>query len=161
MTKDMPTKSRGLDHRIPPPLVFLVVAGAMTGAWSLLPPSGLDGPLSWALAGCLVLLAGLTGPPAIQSFRRAGTTINPVAIERASTLVTQGIYRWTRNPMYLAMALLLAAIAAVAAQPALLAGPAAFMLFITRFQIVPEEHAMRARFGAEYDHYRARVRRWI
>jgi protein-S-isoprenylcysteine O-methyltransferase Ste14 len=155
------TTSRRLDNRIPPPLVFLLVATTMGLAAALLPPAGLAGPWTWTLGGALVLLAGLSGPPAIRRFGRAGTTIDPVVIERASVLVTEGVYRWSRNPMYLAMAALLGAFAAFAAQPWLVLGPVAFVLFITRFQILPEERAMRARFGAGYDAYRARVRRWL
>lgn len=152
---------RGLNNRIPPPLVFLVVAGAMGTAAAWLPPSGLGGPWNWALGAALLLLAGLSGPSAIRRFGRAGTTIDPVAIERASVLVTDGVYRWSRNPMYLAMAALLGAIAAFAAQPWLLVGPVVFVLYITRFQIQPEEHSMQARFGESYAAYRARVRRWL
>jgi protein-S-isoprenylcysteine O-methyltransferase Ste14 len=152
---------RGLDNRVPPPLVFLAIAAVMVVAANLLPSTGLGGPWARALGGALLLLAGLSGPPAIWRFGRAGTTIDPIAIERASVLVTDGVYRWTRNPMYLAMAALLGAIAVFAAQPWLVIGPVAFVLFITRFQILPEERAMRARFGADYDAYRARVRRWL
>lgn len=152
---------RGLENRIPPPLIFLAIAVAMGVVAQVLPPSDLAGTTSLALAIALFLLAGFAGPPAIARFRRAGTTINPVEIERASVLVTDGIYRWTRNPMYLSMAALLGAIAAYTAQPWLLLGPVIFVLFITRFQILPEERAMQARFGEAYSAYRARVRRWL
>lgn len=157
---DLP-QSRGLENRIPPPLVFLATAGAMAWAATELPPSGLGGPVAWALGAALLLLAALSGPPAVRGFLRAGTTIDPVAIQRAAVLVTGGVYRWTRNPMYLAMAALLGAIAAFLAQPWLLLGPACFMLYITRFQIMPEERVLQARFGADYAAYRARVRRWV
>lgn len=158
---DNPMPRRGLEHRIPPPVVFLAVAAVMAVAAMLLPPTRFGGPISWALGGAALILAGLSGPPAIRRFGRAGTTIDPVAIERASVLVTDGVYRWSRNPMYLAMAALLVAIAAFTAQPWLVPGPIAFVLFITRFQIIPEERAMAARFGEDYAAYCARVRRWL
>lgn len=161
MTKPNAAATGPLDHRVPPPVVFVLMAGAMALAAVLLPPSGLRGPVSWGLGTGLMLLASLSGPAAILRFVRAGTTIDPVAIERASVLVTDGVYRWTRNPMYLAMAALLGALAAFTAQPWLALGPVAFVLLITRFQILPEERAMRLRFGAEYDAYVGRVRRWI
>lgn len=161
MTMMQNSASRGLDNRVPPPVVFLVVVGAMGVADWLLPPSGLDGPVAWVLGVLLLVVAGLSGPPAVLRFNRAGTTVNPVAIERASVLVTEGAYRWTRNPMYLGLASILGAIAAFTAQPWLVLGPVAFVLFITRFQILPEERAMRARFGDAYDAYCARVRRWL
>ena len=101
-----------LEHRIPPPAVFLAVAVGMAGAAWFLPPSGSAGPATQVLAAVLFVLAGFIGPPAILSFRRNATTIDPVNIDRASTLVTTGIYRWTRNPMYLSMATLLTSLAA-------------------------------------------------
>ena len=150
-----------LEHRIPPPVMFLAVAAGMGIAAWFLPPSGLAGAPSQFLAAAFFLLAGLSGPPAITTFRRNATTIDPVNIDRASTLVTTGIYRWTRNPMYLSMTSLLASLAAFAAQPVLVLGPVFFVWFITRYQIVPEERVMRQRFGAAYDAYAARVRRWL
>ena len=152
---------RGLDNRVPPPVVFLATALAMGGAAALLPPSGLAGRWSLAAATLLLALAGLAAPLAFRRFRRAGTTIDPVAIERASVLVTDGVYGWSRNPMYLSLAALLGSLAVFTAQPWLLLGPAAFVLYISRFQIVPEERLLRQRFGAAYDEYCARVRRWL
>lgn len=157
-----PTSARrGLEARVPPPVVLAAIAAAMAVAAALLPPSDLRGAWSQALGAALLLLAGLSGPPAFRRFGRAGTTIDPVAIERAAVLVTDGVYRWSRNPMYLAIAALLGALAAFTAQPWLVLGPVAFVLFVTRWQIRPEERALRARFGAAYDAYRARVRRWL
>jgi protein-S-isoprenylcysteine O-methyltransferase Ste14 len=150
-----------LEHRIPPPAVFLAVAVGMAGAAWFMPPSGLAGPATQVLAAVLFVLAGFIGPPAVLSFRRNATTIDPVNIDRASTLVTTGIYRWTRNPMYLSMATLLTSLAVFSALPALILGPVFFVWFITRYQIVPEERVMQLRFGAAYDDYRARVRRWL
>jgi protein-S-isoprenylcysteine O-methyltransferase Ste14 len=161
MTDTTTSTFRGLQNRVPPPLVFLVVALAMGAVAAALPSSGLHGPFTWALTVALLLLAGLSGPPAIRRFYRAGTTIDPVAIDRASVLVTDGVYRYSRNPMYVAMAALLGALAAFSAQPWLVLGPVAFVLYITRFQILPEERAMNLRFGAEYEAYRERVRRWL
>lgn len=152
---------RGLNNRIPPPLVFATFAGAMAiFAW-LLPSYG---TLSWAdraIGTAFFLLAGLSGPPAVLRFIRAKTTINPVTIEQASVLVTDGVYRWTRNPMYLSMTALLSAIAAFSTQPWLWIGPILFVVFIHHFQIRPEENAMRSLFGEEYEAYTQRVRRWL
>lgn len=161
MTNAKQLERRGLDNRVPPPLVFVAIAGAMIATAAALPSSELGGPWTWSLGAALVLLAGLAGPRAIRRFMRVGTTIDPVKIERASVLVTDGVYGWSRNPMYLAMAALLCALAAFEAQPWLALGPIVFVAFITRFQILPEERAMRNRFGVAFDSYRARVRRWI
>ena len=150
-----------LENRIPPPAVA-IVTGALMGvmAW-LLPPADLPALIQSGIAAVLVVLSGLFGAPAIAAFRRAGTTINPVRIEKASTLVTGGIYRVTRNPMYVAMTGLLLALAIFLARPWLLVGPLFFMTYMTRFQIIPEERVMRAKFGESYADYTRRVRRWL
>jgi protein-S-isoprenylcysteine O-methyltransferase Ste14 len=111
------------------------------------------------LGACLVALGDQAS--AIRAFRRANTTVNPVHVERASALVTSGRFARTRNPMYVAMALLLAAWAAWLCQPAPLLGPLVFVLFIARFQIIPEERALAAIFGADYAAYKNRVPRWL
>jgi protein-S-isoprenylcysteine O-methyltransferase Ste14 len=84
-----------------------------------------------------------------------------VDIEAASTLVTGGVFRYTRNPMYVALTALLLAWTAWLAAPWAAFCPVAFALFITRFQIIPEERVLRAKFGRAYEDYAQRVRRWI
>jgi protein-S-isoprenylcysteine O-methyltransferase Ste14 len=95
------------------------------------------------------------------AFRRAKTTINPVNIGAASSIVTSGVYRYTRNPMYVGLALMLVSWAVHIAVPFTLVGPVVFMLFITRFQIIPEERVLTSKFGGEYRKYQERVRRWL
>jgi protein-S-isoprenylcysteine O-methyltransferase Ste14 len=150
-----------LDNRIPPPFVMLIVAAAMWGASFLTPPLSINGALRYGLIAVFFLIAALFGAPAIRAFRRSRTTIDPVHIERASALVTSGIYGITRNPMYVAITSLLLSWAAWLAAPWSLIGPVFFVLFITRFQILPEERAMGQKFGAAYADYRSRVRRWV
>jgi protein-S-isoprenylcysteine O-methyltransferase Ste14 len=107
------------------------------------------------IAGFAVAIAG------VVSFRRARTTVNPLNPEKSSALVVSGIFRWTRNPMYLGVLVcLLGVVVWFGSVPALLV-PVVFVAYIDRFQIVPEETALRARFGEEFESYRARVRRWI
>ncbi len=150
---------RSLENRVPPPLLTLIVGAVM--AVSLLDPAPVELPLGWrwALAGVFFAAAGLFGFPAFAAFVTAKTTINPVDVDRASTLVTTGVYRVTRNPMYVGLTLLLCAWAAWLARPWPLIGPVAFVLFINRFQIVPEERALMAKFGDAYAVYRRSVRR--
>jgi protein-S-isoprenylcysteine O-methyltransferase Ste14 len=104
------------------------------------------------------LVFGLGG---ILTFRLARTTINPVQIDQASSVVTGGIYSITRNPMYVGLTAMLAAWAVWLAVPWTLIGPVFFAVFTHRFQILPEERVMSAKFGPAYDDYRKRVRRWI
>jgi protein-S-isoprenylcysteine O-methyltransferase Ste14 len=150
-----------LENRIPPPVLVVVIAVAMGAAAYVGPPSGIPWP--WRAAAALVLFvaAGAFGPVAIRAFGRANTTVDPVRVERASTLVTAGVYARTRNPMYVSLALLLASWAAWLGHWAPLLGPVVFVLYITRFQILPEERALTARFGDDYACYRNAVRRWL
>ena len=150
-----------LENRIPPPLVMVLVAAVMWGASALSPPSGASGGLRWGLVVVFFLFAALFGAPAVWAFVKARTTIDPIHVDRASSLVTTGIYGFTRNPMYVAMTALLLSWAAYLESPWGLVGPLAFALFITRFQIGPEERAMAAKFGADFLTYKGRVRRWL
>lgn len=114
-------------------------------------------PLAVAIGavGILIDLAGLF------QFLRARTTINPLTPKNASALVTGGIYRWTRNPMYLGMATLLLAWGVWLANAGALAVISLFVAYLNRFQIAPEERALEDRFGDEFAAYRARARRWL
>ena len=150
-----------LNNKIPPPVVCLVVATAMWLTASSSPAIDLGDALRMALAilfGVIGLVMALLG---FKAFGEAKTTINPVKIDAASSLVTTGVYRYTRNPMYLGLTFLLVAWAVYLAAPMTLLGPMAFVLYITRFQIIPEERALSRIFGQPYDDYCARVRRWF
>jgi protein-S-isoprenylcysteine O-methyltransferase Ste14 len=81
--------------------------------------------------------------------------------DKTSSLVTSGVYRFSRNPMYVGMLLILTAWAVFLAVPLTLLGPLAFFLYLKRFQIEPEERVMGEIFGAEFSAYRAQVRRWL
>lgn len=152
---------RYLELRIPPPIVGLTVAAAM---WLVASRPGLWPPSSPVrLSGSVILLAAgmATALSAVMSFRQAQTTVNPLKPETSTSLVSTGIFGRTRNPMYLGMLIgLLAWAVYLASAPAWL-GPVAFVLYITRFQIVPEERAMHSLFGFAFSEYARRVRRWI
>lgn len=150
-----------LDHRIPPPVVGAVVAAAMWGVSAIGPQLALPAGVKYAIVGLLVA-AGITFDVlGLLAFRRWRTTVNPLRPERASAIVCDGVYRVTRNPMYVGMALLLLAWAVSLAALLPLAGPVLFVAYITRFQIQPEERALARRFPEEYAAYAARVRRWL
>lgn len=152
---------RALELKVPPPVVTLLAALAMWGVALVTPPLAVPGRLRAAAA--IVLAAGglASAISAVLAFRRARTTIHPLQPETSSALVTTGIYRVTRNPMYLGLAMLLIAWAALLSSLwALLVLPL-FAIYLTRFQIVPEERALAGIFGGDYAAYRARVRRWL
>ena len=150
-----------LEHKIPPPVVGLLVASGMWGL-SLL---GFQIPIAPLPKYVLVFFIAAAGVAldvmGILAFRRARTTVNPLKPERASSMVTHGIYRFTRNPMYLGMVMFLLAWAIHLAALLPFIGPLVFVLYITRFQIRPEERALKELFGDEYVAYAARVRRWL
>ncbi len=152
---------RALEHRIPPPLVAVVVAAGMYALARWWPLWRFEVPMP-LLAGLLMAsMGGVISGLGALAFRRARTTVNPLHPDRATSVVTDGIYRHTRNPMYVGMlCVLLGCFVAFGALSALLGLPA-FVAYITRFQIVPEEQALQAKFGSDYDDYRARVRRWL
>lgn len=153
---------RFLELRIPPPLVGLIVAGTMWFIASWLPPFlSLPASLRLPLAIVLVLAGAAIALSGVVSFRRAHTTVNSLKPESTTSLVSTGIYRFTRNPMYLGMLGVLLAWAAYLLTVLALLGPAAFLLYITRFQIIPEERALHSLFGAAFVEYTQKVRRWL
>ena len=151
-----------LELKIPPPLVAAAMAGAMTAA-SVWLPQVLPLPPSVRVGAALVLVGvgACFDVAGLLAFRKAKTTVNPLAPNRSTAVVSTGVYRITRNPMYLGMALILLGLALYLASPWALLGPLVFAAFITRFQIQPEERALTARFGAAYTAYCTQVRRWL
>lgn len=104
--------------------------------------------------------AGVAGA-GVVAFRRQRTTVDPRYPERATALVAAGIYRWTRNPMYLGFTSVALGAAAALGSPMALLGPGLLAVYLDRIQIPAEEHALLARFGASFESYRRTVRRWI
>jgi protein-S-isoprenylcysteine O-methyltransferase Ste14 len=150
-----------LELKVPPPAVALLIAVAM---WfgSRVGPT-LEMPLlARSIAFAVIALTG--GAIALAgnlAFRRARTTPNPFKPQNASSLVTTGIYHHTRNPMYVGLLLVLLGWVSFLCSAIALLGLVAFVIYITRFQIVPEERVLLAKFGADYAEYLARVRRWL
>jgi protein-S-isoprenylcysteine O-methyltransferase Ste14 len=97
----------------------------------------------------------------VVEFKRSSTTVNPLSPEKASELVTSGVFQHSRNPMYLGMVIVLIANGIYLGSPWLALVIAGFFLFINRFQIVPEERAMRDLFGESFQEYRTKVGRWL
>lgn len=150
-----------LENKIPPLVVAVLFGALMWGASANLP--SIDAPHSMrAVFALLVFCAGvffsLSGT---VSFRRAKTTVNPLKPETASALVSTGIYRYSRNPMYVGFAMFLTSWAFYLASPLLLLGVLGFVVYMNRFQITPEERALTALFGADFLAYQAKVRRWL
>jgi protein-S-isoprenylcysteine O-methyltransferase Ste14 len=146
---------------VPPAVVLAAFGAAMWLVAIVLPVLDLDFPARTEVMAGAIAAALIVGLAAVAGFRRAHTTVNPMTPQAASALVTGGIYRFTRNPMYLAMLILLAGWCYVVANGAALAMLPLFVAYLNRFQIQPEERALAARFGAEFERYRTSVRRWL
>ena len=150
-----------LENRLPPPVVVLLIGAAMAAASIALTALPIQRALRAGIAVAIIAFGFSFVARGFLAFRAAGTTIDPVNVDRVSALVTSGVFGRTRNPMYVGFATMLVGWAAFLAVPWLILGPALFVVFTTRFQIVPEERAMRGRFGDAYSAYARRVPRWL
>jgi len=150
-----------LELKIPPAVVVATVALIMWRAVKAVPSVDLSLSVR-AFAGAGVITLGLVIILAGGvAFRRAHTTVNPTKPASSSSLVVSGVYRFTRNPMYLGMLLVLVGWAAFLMNFLARSIVSLFVLYINRFQIIPEERALSQSFGAEYISYQAKVRRWL
>ena len=147
--------------KIPPPVIGLLLAATMWLLSSYLPVYRFEFP--WQnLVATLVLIGGLSIDfSALWCFIKAKTTINPLQPQQTSKVVTTGIYRYSRNPMYLGMLIILTATALyLGALTAFLLLPV-FVWIITLNQIIPEERILQKKFGQPYVNYLVSVRRWL
>lgn len=150
-----------LELKVPPPAVALL-AGLLMWLVSSLGAS-VEVPFGFRV-GVAVAIVGIgliIGSAGMVSFWRAKTTMNPIRPNAASSLVISGVYRFTRNPMYLSLVLYLLAWAVYLSSWLALLFLPLFVLYINRFQIRPEERALSSLFGPEYAAYKERVRRWL
>jgi len=150
-----------LELRVPPPAVALVLAMPMWLASTRMEPAAVPYAARTSAAALIAAAGVAVGLSAVVLFRRRATTINPVRPSETSSLVTTGIHTLSRNPLYLSLLLYLATWCAFLARLPLLLALPLFMLYISRFQIAPEERTLAAQFADEFASCRARVRRWL
>lgn len=151
-----------LENKIPPPIVGLLFALIIWAISTATAPVSIFNQQQQLLVAVILLAAGFGF--AISggiSFRMAKTTVNPLKPETASALVTSGIFKYSRNPMYVGLAIILLAWTIYLEALLGLIGVLGFVAYIQRFQIVPEERAMYKLFGDEFETYKSRVRRWL
>lgn len=152
---------RQLELKVPPVIVFLLAGLLMKAVAALLPQMTFELPAASIVAALIVAAGAAVAAAGVWAFRRHQTTVLPHAPDKASAVVSDGIFRYTRNPMYLGLTLLLAAWAAMLGNLASLVGLVLFVVYMTRFQIIPEERALSEKFGAPFDDYMQSVRRWL
>jgi len=152
---------RRLEHLIPPPVIGGTIGLGMwlvaSAGMKIAVPDNVRLPLAaiLALVGVGFDVAGLL------AFRRARTTINPLRPQAASALVSTGVYKVTRNPMYVGMLFMLLAWTVYLSSVWGMLGPGLFVCYMNRFQIGPEEQALRRLFGQRYTEYERSVPRWL
>jgi protein-S-isoprenylcysteine O-methyltransferase Ste14 len=149
------------ETRIPAPVVAMAAGGSMK-LYAHTAQVAID--TSPVLAEVGIRLSQFSAIIALLAFAStwlARTTINPFDPSRASALVTGGIFRITRNPIYLSLLLLLIAYAIRLGSWVEWLGPVLFSIYVTRFQIIPEERILTAKFGEAFLAYKRRTRRWL
>ena len=149
-----------LELKVPPLVVLAIVAAFMGLAALAAPAARFPLPARPAMALALATVGIGIAVAGVVSFRIARTTVNPLKPAAASALVTSGVYQLTRNPMYLGALILLLGWAAFLANALGLILVPTFVLYLNRFQILPEERVLAALFAPEFATYCAQVRRW-
>lgn len=152
---------KGLELKVPPLALVILAGGCMWLITRAVPAFGLVSPAHVAPAVGVVIIGLVIAGTGIVSFRMAKTTVNPMKPESSSTLVVTGIYRMTRNPMYLGFLSILFGWGIFLSNILALLILPSFVLYMNRFQIEPEERALTNLFGRAFVTYRDRVRRWI
>ncbi|NCW73669.1 MAG: isoprenylcysteine carboxylmethyltransferase family protein [Gammaproteobacteria bacterium] len=147
-----------LELKIPPPVI--VGVGGLLNWFATHWATDLFSP-PWLLIAALIVVSGVFGVAGVLGCLRCKTTVHPWSPDETSVLVTQGVFRLSRNPMYLALLLLL--LAYYLYQPTWFS-PLVFVVvtwYLTRFQILPEERILSEKFGDQYAQYASSVRRWL
>jgi len=147
-----------LELKIPPPVI--VGVGGLLNWFATHWATDLFSP-PWLLIAALIVVSGVFGVAGVSGCLRCKTTVHPWSPDETSVLVTQGVFRLSRNPMYLALLLLL--LAYYLYQPTWFS-PLVFVVvtwYLTRFQILPEERILSEKFGDQYAQYASSVRRWL
>jgi len=152
---------RSLELKVPPLPLAVAIAAAMFGVSLLTPaaivviPGRIVISVGLALFGSAIALAG------VIAFRAHKTTVNPLNPSASSAVVSSGVYRLSRNPMYLGFLLALAAWSIYLSNALAALFLPAFVAYMNQFQIKPEERALSAKFGPDFSQYMAAVRRWV
>ena len=148
-----------MNNRIPPPIVTFIC-----GITIYYSKSFFNDFLSYSnnrISLFLLILGLFVFISAVRSFRKQKTTVNPLAPKQASSLVVSGIFKYSRNPMYLGMLIVLLSISFKFNLIGGIITSLFFFVFITKFQIIPEEVAMNELFGDQFIDYTKKTRRWV
>jgi protein-S-isoprenylcysteine O-methyltransferase Ste14 len=150
-----------MDLKILPVLQVLIIALMMIVANYFHPNFTLNLPENLWISLFIFLIAIALAIFAVCSFRQHKTTVNPMKPESSTTVVNTGVYAFSRNPMYLAMLIALIALAYYIEHLSSIPLLIVFVIYMTKFQIIPEEKALSELFGQHYLDYKTQVRRWL
>lgn len=150
-----------LQLKIPPPIIGLFCAALLLGIDYLLPQWRFASFGLQILAALFVIAGLMVELISVSLFFKSKTTVNPLKPEKSQALVTSGLYRFSRNPMYLGMLLMLTGLTLWLGNPIGVLPLIIFVAYITTFQIKPEEAVLQRIFGTAYSHYQDSVRRWL
>lgn len=150
-----------LELKIPPAVITLIITIAMWWIdqylvldWALFEPI-------WSVSFMFVGIGGLFGVLGLIEFYKSSTSIDPHDPHKASSLVTNGVYSISRNPMYVGLLLILVGYGFYLGNVLVFAMLPLFIGYMNRYQIIPEENIMEENFGEEYQKYKSEVRRWL
>ncbi len=161
MTSYKTMNLNSLELKVPPIVLVFITALAMYFSPNPIVYFTIDKEVVLYLTRGLFVLSSSIVVAGIYCFKKANTSVDPVNPNKSSVLVDFGIYKFTRNPMYLGFAIMLLAMAIKMQTLIALLWLLVFVLYMTRFQIKPEEQALTKIFGDAYVGYCQRVRRWV
>jgi len=150
-----------LELKIPPLLLFSLTFAIMWGLAAITDEIGMNEKIRFISGTVSLLIGGYIAISGLLSFKINKTTVNPIKPEKASALVNTGIYHHTRNPMYLGLLFCLFSWACFLDNFISLLFVVIFPLYMTEFQIKPEERKLESIFGKNYEVYKKQVRRWL
>ncbi len=150
-----------LELRVPPLIQMLLVGFGMYFLSKLAPSFSLSIPGSIPVGLVVILMGAIVAIVGVLEFRKAGTTVDPRFPEKSENLVVAGIYKISRNPMYVGFFLCLSGWALILSNLAAVLLLPMFVIYINHFQIKPEERFLLQKFGSDFSQYCDNVRRWI
>tara|TARA_A100001388_G_C28756238_1_gene495094 strand:- start:957 stop:1403 length:447 start_codon:yes stop_codon:yes gene_type:complete len=148
-----------MNNKIPPPIVTLAFGLMIYFSRNIFPD--INNIIFYILSLFFIILGPFILISAVRSFKAEQTTINPININNASSLVISGVFKYSRNPMYLGMVFILLALSFRFNLVGGILFTSIFIMYITKFQIIPEEAAMKSIFGEDFNKYKNKTRRWI
>ena len=148
-----------MNNKIPPPIVTLAFGLMIYFSRNIFPD--INNIIFYILSLFFIILGPFILISAVRSFKAEQTTINPININNASSLVISGVFNYSRNPMYLGMVFILLALSFRFNLVGGILFTSIFIMYITKFQIIPEEAAMKSIFGEDFNKYKNKTRRWI